>query len=968
MTSNDPPDDPSSDADPSEQPSSADGPPDAGPVDTPPRDAQPTATDGGTDRSEEAADGGVTEEDEEFTDEEAEELLKEIERKRTVSGAAAVFVAFVALTFSTFQLFLAAQGFEFGFDVPFVGEVQIASLQLLQINAIHVVFALILAFFLYPPTTGDGFVARRLAQAVPAAERRFGPDSPLSRVARRSRGVARWLAVDPKQERVTPLDVLFSFVAFLTAAYFITDFAEIQNVVRIRGLSATRTVAEYYAGAVESLLGPGAGDLVGTLLGALPLGDAPYAFLLGVLGVLLVLEATRRSLGLPLMIIVASFIIYARWGYFISPEMPLIGNLSILELRWGSIVQNLWYNTENGVFGIPVTVSVQFIYIFILFGAFLEMSGAGQWFIDLAYAATGTRKGGPAKASILASGFMGTISGSSIANTVTTGAFTIPLMKRSGYDPEFSGAVEASASSGGQILPPVMGAAAFLIVQYTQTPFADVIVAAAIPAFIFFFGVWVMVHLEASRANIGGLSRDDVVDLRPHVNRGWFYLVPLVLLLYYLIVERLSVARSAWFTVVAVVALITLVAAYNDRTRLPLAATFAVIAGAEFASFLVGGVGVIGLLSGAGGAGVSVNAAFAAILGKVGWYAMAAGVVTLAWNPRMTASLLRLDPQVQDAADEVAEAANRPSLSKNRLFRLVTFGGKSMESGARTAVPVVVAVAAAGIIPGVISVSGLGPNLVSLILDISAGSLVLMLLVTAVASIILGMGMPTTVTYIILVSLLGPALVEFGIPILAAHLFILYFGVVADITPPVAVAAYAASGVAKSDAFQTGVDAFSLSLNKAIVPFAFILTPGIILLRTGVEVPGSDKTYRVVNFGDLFDPAFAFPEIVVPVFGVVVGVVALGGTVIGYLYAPLNRLERTGFAVSSLLLMAPGLLYIGASDVASLLGSDVQFGGVFVELALRLLGLAIFVLLTVRNRRQVGSRPASTGSVESETA
>ncbi|TKX52314.1 TRAP transporter large permease subunit, partial [Halorubrum sp. SP3] len=188
---------------------------------------------------------------------------------------------------------------------------------------------------------------------------------------------------------------------------------------------------------------------------------------------------------LPLMIIVPSFIVYARWGYLISGNTPFVGLLAIPQFTWPDIIQNLWYNTENGVFGIPVTVSVSFIYIFILFGSFLEMSGAGQWFIDLAYAATGHRKGGPAKSSILASGFMGTISGSSIANTVTTGAFTIPLMKKSGYSPEFSGAVESSASSGGQILPPVMGAAAFLMVQYTATPFREIIILATIPAIVF---------------------------------------------------------------------------------------------------------------------------------------------------------------------------------------------------------------------------------------------------------------------------------------------------------------------------------------------------------------------------------------------------------------------------------------------------------------------------------------------------
>jgi TRAP transporter 4TM/12TM fusion protein len=509
-----------------------------------------------------------------------------------------------------------------------------------------------------------------------------------------------------------------------------------------------------------------------------------------------------------------------------------------------------------------------------------------------------------------------------------------------------------------------MGAAAFLIVQYTRTPFADVIVAAAIPAVVFFFGVWVMVHLEASRAGIGGLDPSEVVSPLPHLRRGWFYLAPLVLLLFYLIVERLSVARSAWFTLVAITTLITLVAAYNERTRLPLAVGILALAAAEFVTFTLAGVGLLAFLTGEGATGLGPNAAFTAVVGNVGWYATTVAVFTLAVRPGLDAPILELDDDVDAAAERVADALDRPRLADNGLFRILTFGGKSMESGARTAVPVVVAVAAAGIIPGVISVSGLGPNLVSLIRELAAGSLFLMLTMTAISSIVLGMGMPTTVTYIILVSLLGPAMTAFGIPILAAHLFILYFGVIADITPPVAVAAYAASGVAKSDAFETGVEAFSLSLNKAIVPFAFVLAPGIILLRTGVTVPGSDKTYRVVNFADLTDPSFAVPEILIPVAGVFVGVVALAATVIGFLYTGVGQAERGAFALSSLLLMAPGLLLDVAFDLLGLVGVTVAVDLLVLDLFLRGLGLALFVLLTFRNRRKAGIEGVSVETAD----
>ncbi|WP_084510098.1 TRAP transporter permease [Haloplanus natans] len=897
--------------------------------------------------------------------EETDALIQEIERKRSLGGWAVVAVAAIGITFSLFQMWLAAKGFILSLTVPGLGEVEFVSLQLLQINAIHVAFGLVLTFLLYPGSTGEGPVSSRCVALGAMLDDRLGATHPLSRVVHAVGDALRWIFVDPEMDRVTPFDLALIPVAVLSAAYFITDFQEIQTM-RALGLEAGRPIHEVF-----TFLDPVAG-----LLG--PLADISYAMLLGILGVLLVLEATRRAISLYLMLIVAAFIVYARFGVLIPQNAAYVGVLSIPELSWPSIIQNLWYNTENGVFGIPVTVSVQFIYIFILFGAFLEMSGAGKWFIDLAYAATGTRRGGPAKASILASGFMGTISGSSIANTVTTGAFTIPLMKKSGYSPEFAGGVEASASSGGQILPPVMGAAAFLIVQYTATPFADVIVAAAIPAIVFFFGIWVMVHFEASKLGIGGLDPADLVDVRSHLRDGWFYLVPIGLLLYYLIVERLSVARSAWFTLVAIGALIALVAAYSDETRGRLGALFVGLFAATLGAQYVAGTGIPGALLGTGAGGQSLAAAFAATLGQLGGISIVAGVLTLATHPFIEAPLLEYDDAVDRAAETTATAVGRPRLADNGLHRLGVFLGKSMEGGARTAVPVVIAVAAAGIIPGVISVSGLGPNLVALIEAVAGGSLVLLLLVTAVSSILLGMGMPTTVTYIILVSLLAPALTVFGVPELAAHLFILYFGVIADITPPVAVAAYAASGVAKSDAFQTGIEAFSLSLNKAIVPFAFVLAPGLVLLRREPDAANLEvgEKYRVLGTADLFDLGYIIPEVVIPVVGLFLGVVALAATVIGYVYTPVSRLERGAFALSSLLLMAPGLGVRGALDVLGLVGigggggSEVAVG---IDLALRGVGLALFVALLLGNRGQgasgfFGSETDSETDAEPETA
>ena len=870
--------------------------------------------------------------------EDTTELIDEIERRRSLTGIAAIITAVIGVLFSIFQLLLAAQSFTITLWAPIIGTFNI-SLQLLQANAVHVAFALVLTFLLFPATMGEGFISQTFSRAHTTAVETLDESNPLSKVITRVATVLRWAFLDPNRRRITPFDVINITAAILTAMYFITDFEEIQRM-RVFGLESGRPVVEIY-------------PILDPLLGGIPIvGDVSYALLLGVIGILLVLEATRRTLGLPLMLIVATFIIYARWGYLISTTTPLLGLLAIPELTWPDIIQNLWYNTENGVFGIPVTVSVSFIYVFILFGAFLEMSGAGQWFIDLAYALTGRRKGGPAKASILASGFMGTISGSSIANTVTTGAFTIPLMKQSGYSAEFSGAVESSSSSGGQILPPVMGAAAFLMVQYTATPFADIIILATIPAIVFFFGVWVMVHLKAVEQGIGGVDTAELVSLREHLLDGWYYIIPIVLLLFYLIVERLSVSRSAWFTLISLVALITLVGAYNTDTRGILALSLTIIVSTELLSHIFVGVPVVEFMTGTRGNAMTVSAALDTVLPRIGWYIMTASILTLLYKPTATSAHLELNPSVLNTIEDVTSRTNT-NVGDYQLFRLGAFVFESLEDGARTAVPVVIAVAAAGIIPGVISVSGLGPNLTSLLLVLSGGSVVIMLVVTAFASIILGMGMPTTVTYIILISMLASPLVEFGIPLLAAHLFILYFGVIADITPPVAVAAYAASGVAKSDPFETGIKAFSLSLNKAIVPFAFVLAPGIVLLRrksNAAELPLRER-YRVIEVADLLNVSYAIPEIAIPVVGVFICVVALGITVIGTLYTQASRIARVGFATSSLLLMSPQLLWTLVFDISEFLGATVMIDGSTIGLILRGIGLVIFMILAARNRR-----------------
>jgi len=865
----------------------------------------------------------------------AEEVLEEIDRKRTLRGPAVVGVALVGISFSLFQLWLAARGSTFAIPFPGREPLVLGSLAQLQIRAIHVNFALILAFLLFPGSTGTGAVARRLGR-IPSLVREKLGDHPVTQALEQLRAGMRWLFVDVDNNRVTPSDLVLIVLSLLPTFYYLLHYDEVRSVVRVRGLAGAAPLGELYPVLSPVAIGP--------------LSEFPVAYLMGILAILLVLEATRRALGILLMGLVSLFLLYGKYGFLIPRGAPVVGIFATSELRWNQIVQNLWYTVE-GILGVPVGVSVRFIFIFILFGAFLEMSGAGKWFIDLAYSMTGTRKGGPAKASVVSSGFMGMLSGSSVANTVTTGALTIPLMKRSGYSPEFSGAVESSVSSGGQILPPVMGAAAFLIVEFTGTPFRQVIIAATLPALAFFFGMWVMVHFEAAKHGIGGLNRSELLDIGPHMRRGWFYLVPLGLLLYYLVIARLSIGRAGWFTIIATTALIAAVAAYNEDTGPYLVGAIAAGYTANAVSWHLAGGTLVDVLFGTTEATLPLGAAFSEALASLGVTIIAVSLLFLLADPRGAAPLLDLDPSVDSAAQAVDDRLGH-EVATSRAGMFAAFVLKALDNGARTATIVVVAVAAAGIIPGIINITGLGGSFRALILDVSGGSLVLLLILAGIASIVVGMGMPTTVMYIIIVVLLGPVLPEFGIAILAAHLFVLYLGLMADVTPPVMVAAYAAAGVAKSDPFETGKQAFLLSLNKILVPFAFVFAPGILLVR-GSE-PGE---FAILSMADVTDLGFFIPEVFVPVIAMFVGVYALGVAIIGYYRTDVSRVARVGFVVAAVLLSVPGMLLMPLGTALGAVGVEMTLYTLSNDLALRAVGGVLFTALVVDNRRRASDEP-----------
>ncbi|KPQ08471.1 MAG: TRAP-type uncharacterized transport system, fused permease component [Rhodobacteraceae bacterium HLUCCA12] len=464
--------------------------------------------------------------------------------------------------------------------------------------------------------------------------------------------------------------------------------------------------------------------------------------MVGIVTVLVVLEAARRAVGLGMTIIGAVFLAYAFAGN--RGELPFLADWmpGILNHRGYSLdrVASQMILGAEGIFGIPLGVAATFIFIFVLFGAFLEVTGAGKFFIDLAYAATGRQRGGPAKAAVIASAGMGSISGSAIANVVTTGAFTIPLMKRLGYRPAQAGGIEAAASTGGQIMPPLMGAGAFLMSEFTRVPYIEIVLVSIFPAVLYFGSVYLLVHIAAVKQGMTGMTSDELPSVRGVLADGWHFLLPLVALVV-LLVMGFSPMRVGFYAIVAVVA---------------------AAAARALWSALRGGTSLAGLIA----------------LGKRG-------------------ILLTLE---------------------------------ALELGARNAVAVSVACAVAGIIVGVVGLTGLGLKFSAMMIAFSGGNLVLALLLVVIASLILGMGLPVTAAYIVLIILVGPALTEeFGLPILIAHLVVFWYSQDSNVTPPVALAGFAGAAIAGAKPMETSVQAWKYAKGLYLIPLFMVFNDVIIL-------------------------------------------------------------------------------------------------------------------------------------------
>lgn len=494
-------------------------------------------------------------------------------------------------------------------------------------------------------------------------------------------------------------------------------------------------------------------------------------YIVGAVGVVLVIEATRRIVGIPMVTVVAVFLAYA----FLGPYMP--DAISHRGVTPEQLVGHLFFTTE-GIFGIPLGVSSTFIFLFILFGAYLESTGLGRFFIDIANAIAGWAAGGPAKVAVLSSGLMGTVSGSSVANVVGTGSFTIPMMHKLGYDKEFAGAVEAAASTGGQLMPPVMGAAAFLMAEFVGVPYIDIVKAALIPAILYFMGVWLGVHFEAKRKNLKGVPREELPKPLDILKERGHLAIPLIVIVY-LLVTGYTPMRAALYAIgLSIVAACT-----RKSTRLSLADIFnGLIAGAK------------GILS------------------------------------------------------------------------------------------VLVACAAAGIIIGVVTKTGVGLKMASALLDLAGGMMLPSMFFTMITALILGMGVPTTANYVITSTIAAPALMQMGVPVLAAHMFVFYFGIIADVTPPVALAAYAGSAIAGGNALRTGVNASKLAIAAFIIPYVFVLSPEILMINATV------------------------PNLLWSLSTAIIGMIGVSSALIGYLTGNLNGVQRALLFLGGLLMIYPGLV------------------------------------------------------------
>lgn len=506
--------------------------------------------------------------------------------------------------------------------------------------------------------------------------------------------------------------------------------------------------------------------------------------IIGILAVLLTLEAARRAVGLPITIISIVFLVYAFFGDYFPGFLAHRGQ----DIK--NLVQLLFFTTD-GILGTPISVSATFIFVFLLFGAFLVKTGVGNYFNDLAVVLAGRLTGGPAKVAIFSSALQGTISGSSVANVVGSGSYTIPMMKKLGYRKEFAGGVEAAASTGGQIMPPIMGAAAFLMVEFIGgVTYWEIAKAAAIPALLYFTGIWIMTHFEAKRVGLQGMSPDEIPDRKATLKKIYLLLPILGIILFLLL--GIPTMKAALLGIV-----LTLVVSFFDKST------------------------------------------------RLGF-------------------------------KDIIEA---------------------LVDGARTALAVAAATACAGIIVGVVVKTGLGLSLANGLVSAAGGNIVLTLIFTMIAAIILGMGSPTTANYVITSTIAAPAIIlllmggEMGpgvaVPVvvaISAHLFVFYFGIIADITPPVALAAFAASGISGGDPIKTGVTSAKLAIAAFIIPYMFVFNPALLMIDSSLL------------------------EIIWVTFTAIVGMVAIGAGMIGFWYRKCNWIERIIIVGTGLLLIYPETL------------------------------------------------------------
>lgn len=499
-----------------------------------------------------------------------------------------------------------------------------------------------------------------------------------------------------------------------------------------------------------------------------------FQIVIGILAILALIEVTRRCVGLPILIVAGVFIVYALVYGLTNPEF--FGRLRYL-------VRNLFY-TKEGIFSTPVNVCSKYIVVFIIFGAFLERTGISNFFIDLANCIAGRFAGGPAKVSVISSALCGMVSGSSVGNTVTTGSVTIPMMKKTGYKPEFAGAVEATSSTGGQIMPPIMGAAAFLMADFVGVPYSSIIGRAILPAILYFAGIFISVHLEAKKLDLHGMPKEQLPKARKLVKKIYL-LLPLVMLVVWVSGNFMTMQKAASLAIVLTV----VVSLFNKDNRI--------------------------------------------------------------------------------TPGKILEA---------------------LEAGGKSAITVGAACGVAGIISGTITMTGLANDIINAIVSVAGDRLIIALILTMLCCIVLGMGVPTTANYCIMAATTAPILIRMGVPVMAAHFFVFYFGIVADITPPVALAAYAGSAIAKSNPMKTAFNASKLAVAAFIVPYMFCFNPAMLLIDT---------------------TAIQVVQIAITAF---IGIFALAAALEGYCFANMNAVIRIVIAAGGLLLIHPAL----ATDLVGL--------------------------------------------------